>query len=167
MKTLSTFSPTRLNLHFSESDPNPGPTHNPTDPYLYKGQTQPKYSLGKKSKVLGYDSGPGPNTDPTPVDAYKHRAPQYQMFAQIETKIEDKGPAANSYDITNSSAKVMRQNPAYTMFGRVKDSKNNSSPGPGKYDLASFKPFGGNPVYSMGLRHSEYAHVPVLPMDNC
>lgn len=116
---------------------------------------------------LRIDSGPGPSTEPTPLDAYKLRSPRYPMFGQLKINIDDSTPAANKYDIHSSKAKVMKQNPVCSMFGPGKDFKLDSNPGPLKYDLRSHNPFNRNPVYSMGRRHSEYTHVPIFPMDNC
>lgn len=157
----------RLNFCFSESDANPGPTQDAIDPYLYKGRAQPKYSMGKSAVDLRKDPNPGPNTEPTSLDIFKMRSPKFTMYGRIKEKNEDTGPAANKYDIHSSKAKVLRQNPAFTIYQRAKDPKADPNPGPSKYDLKSYNPFDQNPAYSLRRKHSEYSHVPVVPMDNC
>lgn len=153
---------------FTESDPNPGPKYDAIETSLYK-RRDPKYSAGLKTKPLRMDQGPGPNSSATSPDVYKPRAPKFPMFLRIKEMSGDCSPGPNAYDTSESKSKVLKQSPAYTHRWQTIDPLANKDkiPGPAQYDLVQHNPFEKYPAYTLRRRHSEYVHVPVVPLDNC
>jgi Sperm-tail PG-rich repeat len=152
---------------FSETDGNPGPTYNPTDASLYRYRYDPKYSIATRTKSLANFQTPGPDSKPTDLDVYKTRSPRYPMFQRNKELTLDRIPGANAYDTAEAKTKVLKHNPAYSMRSKTSDLSKDKRPGPASYDLRFFIPFDKNPAYSMRRKHSEYAHVAIVPMDNC
>lgn len=158
---------TRIFPSFSELDANPGPTYNPTDASVYRFRYDPKFSIATRTKSLAVFQTPGPNTKPTDLDLYKSRSPRYPIFQRTKELKADRTPGPNAYDAAEGKGKVMTRNPAYSMRTKTSDPSKDKKPGPADYDLKHFIPFDKTPAYSMRRRHSDYAHVPIVPMDNC
>lgn len=156
--------------HFSsnlEQDQNPGPAYNPVDPSLYRWRFEPKYSVRIRTRPLTLDQGPGPSTEPTPLDVYKPRAPKFPMFKKAKELSDHIGPGPNAYDAAESKMRTMRQYPAYTHRTRYPEPSRDKRPGPFEYDLLGYVPFDKSPAYTIRQRQSAYMHVPILPTDNC
>lgn len=154
-------------LFLTELNSNPGPSYNPTDASVYRFSNEPKFSMAQRTKSLKMFQTPGPNTKPTDLDVYKSRSPKYQFSQKTKELSEARTPAANAYDAAEGKLKVLKHNPAYSLRGKTPDLSKGRTPGPAEYDLKHFIPFDKAPAYSLGRRHSEHVHVPVVPMDNC
>lgn len=153
--------------NLSELDANPGPTYNPTDASVYRFRYDPKFSIATRVKSLALFDGPGPNTKPADLDVYKPRAPRYPIFQRTKELAVARIPGPSAYSAAEAKEKVMKHNPAYSMRGKTADLSKDKMPGPANYDLKHYLPFDKNPAFSLRRRHSEYVHVPVVPMDNC
>lgn len=158
---------TRILCLFSELDANPGPSYNPTDARVYRFQHDPKFTIASRTKSLALFQTPGPNTKPTDLDVYKLRSPRYPIFQRTKELKSDRIPGPNAYDAAEGKGKVMKHNPAYSMRSKTSDLTKDKRPGPADYDLKTHIPFDKTPAYSLRRRHSEYVHVPIVPMDNC
>lgn len=150
-----------------ESDPNPGPAQNPTETTLYKGTSQPKFSIAHRTKGLSLDCGPAPNAAPTPLSVFKPRAPCYAMPVRLKGLPLDRVPGPNVYDADIGKLKVMKQSPAFSHRWRSGDPKADKKPGPMDYNLAQYNPFDKGASFTMGRRLTEFRHNPIVPMDNC
>lgn len=160
-------NPDHFFLSLSELDFNPGPSHNPTDPSLYRFRYEPKYTMRTKTKALSADKGPGPDQKPADLDIYKNRAPRYPMGLKTKELKLDRIPAANAYDTAEGKTKVMIHYPAYSMRSKPGGLSRDKKPGPAEYDLKHHIPFDRMPAFSLRRKHSEYVHVPIVPLDNC
>lgn len=120
-----------------------------------------------KTKALSADKGPGPDQKPTDLDVYKTRAPRYPMGLKTKELKLDRIPGANAYDAAEGKTKVMIHNPAYSMRAKTAGISGDKKPSPADYDLKQHNPFDKMPAYSLRRKHSEYTHVPIVPLDNC
>lgn len=120
-----------------------------------------------KTKALSADKGPGPDQKPADLDVYKNRAPRYPMGLRTKDLKLDQIPAANAYDAADGKTKVMIHYPAYSMRSKPGGLSRDKKPGPAEYDLKHHIPFDRMPAYSLRRKHSEYVHVPIVPLDNC
>lgn len=120
-----------------------------------------------KLKDPSGEKGPGPDYKPIDIDVYKTRAPRYQMGIRTKELSRDKFPAPNAYDSSEGKAKVMIKRPAYSMGVKTAALTKDKFPSPAEYDVKQHNPFDKMPAFSFGTKHSEYAHVPIVPLDNC
>lgn len=116
---------------------------------------------------MNIEKGPGPNQTPTDLDVYKTRSPKYPMGIRTKELGKDKFPAPNQYNSLNGMEKILKKYPAFSMGVKLNTLKKERIPSPAEYDIKNYHPFSRMPTFSMGIKHSEYAHVPIVPMDNC
>jgi hypothetical protein len=164
-------SPTKFNQiffsPFTDHSSSPGPTYNPTDPSLYRFRYEPKFSMRTKLKDLVGEKGPGPDQKPTDLDVYKTRSPRYPLGVKTKELEKDKFPAPNRYNSSTSKAKTMVKHPAYSMGTKTGALAKGKTPSPADYNINRHNPFRQMPAFTMRTKHSQFVHVPILPMDNC
>lgn len=151
-------------------DPNPGPAaHKSTDPTVYRWPVAPKYTTAPKLKIWPNEGGPGPSSEPTSLEIFKAKAPKYSLGVKTKELAPDKGPGSNTYDIIKPKWRTMQVYPEYTLHRRTVDplKDKDKKPAPNKYGLSAHNPFDKGPAFSLGRKHSEYSHCPVMPGDNC
>jgi len=64
----------------------------------------------------------------------------------------------------------MQRPPVYSLRIKPNDASSiakRTQPAPADYNLMNHLPSGHGPAFSMGVKHSQYQHIPVVPMDNC
>jgi hypothetical protein len=123
--------------------------------------------MSSKLKDLVGEKGPGPDQKPTDLDVYKTRSPKYPLGMRTKELQMDNFPAPNRYDSSPSKAKIMVRHPAYSMGAKIGALAKGKTPSPADYNINRHNPFKKMPEFSMRTKHSEYVHVPILPMDNC
>lgn len=119
------------------------------------------------TKPLKLDQGPGPQSEPTPLNIYKPRNPKFPFLSKNPDLTPDLVPGSATYNTCESKMKTIKQFPAYSHKWNVREISQDKIPGPNVYGLSEHNPFDRAPGYTMGKKYCEYAFVPIVPMDNC
>lgn len=98
--------------------------------------------------------------------SYKPRVPEFSLASRILEIDFTNSPGPARYNATNKNL-TNRKAPLFSMKPRIPAIANNTSvPAPNRYNLNKYSPGGSAPLYTFGVRHSEYAPPMIVQCDN-
>lgn len=121
--------------------------------------------MGIRTYITDRDKKPAPNVYMYTTKSYKPGVPEYSLASRIPEIDYTNSPGPARYAGTSKNV-TNRKAPLFSMKPRIPALRISSVPAPNRYNLNKYSPGGAAPIYTFGVRHSEYAPPMIVQCDN-